>query len=109
MTAPADWLLLSVKYSTGDFLVWWGPNSSGYTYRLDDAGRYSAEEADRIEKSTHGSAVAVPLSDVIDHAVKVVPIRSFAREWFQRGFAAEKAYVASLNERTPRAAGEMQR
>ena len=40
--------LLSVKHSTkdkGDLLVWWNPDSRGYTQQLSEAGLYDYEEA----------------------------------------------------------------
>ena len=59
-----DWLILSVKWSKGgsEDLVWYRPNSKGYTTDLNQAGRYTREEARRIhDLETHGNTAAVPL------------------------------------------------
>ena len=60
---PRDWLVLSVKWSKGsEDLVWFKPNASGYTTDLNQAGRYTKEEARRRhDLETHGNNAAVPL------------------------------------------------
>jgi hypothetical protein len=59
-----DWLVLSLKWSTGDSLVWYRTASSGYTTSLIAAGRYTEAEARR--GSLDGVTLAVPLDGVID-------------------------------------------
>lgn len=54
-----DWLILAVDRSAG-VALWWRPNERGYTTDLQFAGRYSRDHAERISRSCHGSAAAVP-------------------------------------------------
>lgn len=55
-----EWLVLCAKEpGHGDLCLWWGPNRSGYTTRLDKAGRYTREEAERIKASSGPSVVLV--------------------------------------------------
>lgn len=52
--------LLSLKWSRGNFLTWWRPNSAGYCWDLDSAGLYEEAEAKQIEEAGHRSSVAIP-------------------------------------------------
>lgn len=40
----SSYLILSIKWSRGGVLTWWGPNNSGYVTDLHSAGVYSAEQ-----------------------------------------------------------------
>jgi hypothetical protein len=42
----------------GNGLVWWRPNSQGYTSDLKQAGKYAREEALSICKNSHGDTLA---------------------------------------------------
>jgi len=53
-----------VKHTRGDTILWWCPNSCGYTTHLDQAGRYEKAEADRITKGSADTVVAVPCPTV---------------------------------------------
>lgn len=50
----------TTKYS--EHVVWWKPDSRGYTNCIDKAGRYAEDEARAICQS--GLCIAVPASDV---------------------------------------------
>lgn len=39
-----QYYLMSIKWTNGDNIVWWGPNDSGYTEDIENAGIYSAEQ-----------------------------------------------------------------
>ena len=49
--------------------MWWKPNPAGYTVRLNEAGRYTKDEAMSIAR-IHGTDFPVPESD-IDSVLKV--------------------------------------
>lgn len=48
----------------GDSVLFWGPNSSGYTAVLQTAGLFSEEKAAQIAKGTHGDDVPIELSQL---------------------------------------------
>lgn len=46
-----DWLILSLKRSKdSEHLVWYRPDCNGYTTNLNEAGRYTREQARRIRE-----------------------------------------------------------
>jgi hypothetical protein len=56
----ARFYILSVKWSDGrECLTWYGPNQSGYSMFLENAGTYSAEEAARL--NVHDRLMAIPV------------------------------------------------
>ncbi|MDQ3231149.1 MAG: hypothetical protein M3Q07_04950 [Pseudobdellovibrionaceae bacterium] len=46
--APEPRFLIQCKESSGDYVLWWKADDKGYTFNLDAAGLYTAEEAGRI-------------------------------------------------------------
>ncbi|OXM83994.1 hypothetical protein [Paenibacillus rigui] len=48
-------------YFGGNAVLFWGPNSSGYTACLESAGLYSEEEAVEKGKGTHGQDIPIPI------------------------------------------------
>ena len=42
------YLIESIEHTHGDVVIWWRPNSLGYTDNIDEAGRYTKAEADSI-------------------------------------------------------------
>ena len=59
MNERRDWLVLSLKWSGGDFLVWYRSAVAGYTTDLMQAGRYSEAEAKSHEVRNVTKAVAL--------------------------------------------------
>jgi hypothetical protein len=62
------WLILSVKWSKGsEDLVWFKPDACGYTTDINQAGRYTREEAlQQHDLETHGNNAAVPLEAALE-------------------------------------------
>ena len=57
------YLIAHIGHTTKDseHIIWWNPDSRGYTYCIDKAGRYDEEEARQI--CQYGSCVAIPKAD----------------------------------------------
>lgn len=58
-------LVKSIKWTKHNgYTIWWGPNRSGYTDCIYDAGIYSEEEAKHLEE-LHGKSVckAIPYDE----------------------------------------------
>lgn len=58
-----DYVIFSPKHTNG-IACWWAPDSAGYTDCIDRAGRYAQTEAESIQRSTHGDAVAIHVSEL---------------------------------------------
>jgi hypothetical protein len=58
-----DWLVLSLKWSTNEFLVWYCTGRAGYTTSLMKAGRFSETEARR--EVVEGVTLAVNLNNLL--------------------------------------------
>jgi hypothetical protein len=63
-----EFYILSLKWTRtkDNLLTWWGPNDSGYVFRLECAGRYSAEqvEANRTYYDSGEHTLAIPCEAV---------------------------------------------
>ncbi|HYX36787.1 MAG TPA: hypothetical protein VE954_27075 [Oligoflexus sp.] len=46
--APEPRFLIQCRESSGNYLLWWKADDKGYTFNVDEAGLYTAEEAGRI-------------------------------------------------------------
>lgn len=71
----AEYYILSLKWTRrDDCITWWGPNDSGYTWILAQAGRYSAESVDgnRAYYDNRESTVAIPCEIAERYASRVV-------------------------------------
>lgn len=58
--------------ATGELILWWRPNRRGYTTLLDEAGVYSAEEAEKIVSIGRGTDIPCRQSHVDGVARTVV-------------------------------------
>lgn len=59
-----EYLIAHIGHTTksSEHVVWWKPDSNGYTICVEKAGRYSDDEA--IAICRHGSCIAVPVEHV---------------------------------------------
>lgn len=63
------YFILSIKHTKADsncnrgVCVWWAHDKRGYVWNLQEAGVYEKEDAEEVEKSTHGDNVAVRCVD----------------------------------------------
>jgi hypothetical protein len=64
MRDKRDWLILSLKWSTGELLKWYATAAAGYTTSLLRAGRYTEEEARSEQDRCPDHCHAVPLDSV---------------------------------------------
>lgn len=69
-------VILSLKWTRGDDIVWWAPDNAGYTRDLGAAGRYTeAQVADAPDYYNDGeSTLAVPVEVAEARARKVVRV-----------------------------------
>lgn len=56
-------------WGTWDILLFWAPDSAGYTGDINMAGRYTKAEAEQIEKGSHGEHKAIAESAALWKAV----------------------------------------
>jgi hypothetical protein len=61
---PGLYYILKVEAIVGNCALWWRAQGQGYTLDLRDAGKYSAEDAAKIQKGSHGDSVAIPCAEV---------------------------------------------
>ena len=59
-----DYVVIAVMYSTQGQSLFWRANQSGYTFNLDEAGRYTREEALSCQRKRGPDFedIAVPLA-----------------------------------------------
>lgn len=76
--ADDDFYILSLSATRGDLIVWWMPKNSGYTCRLEDAGRYTRERVESVPGYYNDgeNTLAIPCSEVEALAIKVVSASS---------------------------------
>lgn len=68
-----EWLILSLKWSRsrngGEFAAWYRPDSCGYTMNLDEAGRFTEEEA--RERTSGGEGVTAMVHERVAYSVGI--------------------------------------
>ena len=69
-----EYYILSLKHSPRDGLcVWWRPDNSGYTTKLEEAGRYTLEQIDAqrdyYDNNKTTRAVLVGFAGNLSHTV----------------------------------------
>lgn len=57
---------------SGDALIWWGKDSRGYTSNLDNAGKYTKDEAKRICSNSDRREMAFPVEYIDGNAHRAV-------------------------------------
>lgn len=72
MSDKEVYLILCTSGPPPNMALWWGPDRCGYTADVDKAGRYSREEASRIE-GLRGTDFAVAEAEVLAKVIRVVP------------------------------------
>jgi len=72
MPIPNEWLIRDARNNPDGLLLWWGPNRAGYTTRLDEAGRYSEQEA-KQQAARRDTDEAVPFELAERFMAPVVP------------------------------------
>lgn len=65
------YVVISYKWTSGEFLTFWGPNDSGYTEDFNRAGRYTEEQIRKNFKYYNNYYE----NDLIGRAVKVSEIK----------------------------------
>jgi hypothetical protein len=78
-TESRDWLVLSLKWSTGDWLCWYRTGRRGYTQSLIHAGRYTEAEARSEETGSPTNCMAVSLDKAVEHLAAQVVLRNDSR------------------------------
>lgn len=66
------YVILSLKHTRGDYILWWGPKCSGYTCNLTGAGRYTAKEVETHGLNNGTSTMAILEEDVLKVVSHVV-------------------------------------
>lgn len=82
------YLIFSKKHSKG-IAMWWGHNAAGYTNNLDEAGRYSKDEAEQYCAHSHGDDV--PMEELVAYG------KLAARRIVDMGDGANRALLIPPN------------
>lgn len=64
-----EYYIMDTRSFAGNCVFFWRPNGGGYTCKVDEAGLFSEEEAQRIHKN-RGTDVPVP-EDFVKKAVSL--------------------------------------
>lgn len=78
----SEFYILSLKWTRrrDGLITWWRPENNGYCYRLEEAGRYSADDVARLPNYYNDGehTAAIPCGDVDAVSVRVADARSNA-------------------------------
>lgn len=71
----SQYYILSLKWTRGNQLTWWGPDNNGYVTNLAQAGKYSYETVveRRSYYDNHDTSIAIPCERADAAAIQVVP------------------------------------
>lgn len=89
---PANWLILCLK-ELGDNLLWWRTNSKGYTVDLNQAGRYTRDQSERMQRGDDETTLAIPEAAAIAMAKSFLLVDACSANVKALREAAEKAMV----------------
>jgi hypothetical protein len=59
-----NWLIQDCRQAVGNCALWWGPNRQGYVCSIEEAGRYTEQEA-RAQERSRETDRAVRLEDAL--------------------------------------------
>lgn len=77
-----------------DQAMWWRPNRAGYTYDINQAGRYTQAEAQRIETNSRGEDFGIPMSEIDEMTTAMTLPAWVAKQWRAEALANEPATPA---------------
>lgn len=76
--AGGRWLVYTLKEAAnGDVCLWWKPKAMGYTRYLEEAGRFSRDEAEQHLRGASGDVAIVEESSAAGAALRVVPLKAW--------------------------------
>lgn len=78
---PDVYVIVDTRSVVGNCALFWGPNRTGYPCELDKAGKYTRDQAARIERS-RDTDKAIPLefaTSFVRHHVHASDIRAAPR------------------------------
>lgn len=69
----SDFMGFIVSFQHSDnYAMFYKEDCTGYTYNIDEAGKYTCKEGLEIQKSTHGKDVWVSENEIYDKMIKTV-------------------------------------
>jgi hypothetical protein len=84
-----DWVIVAVHLSTQGIAIFWREGGRGYTRKIEEAGRWTKEEAQRREQNTERREVAVHFSEIEKVSFRAV-MDDDAHRWFHERFYSQE-------------------